>query len=384
MNRKLKILIIPGWFPGPLSSHTGDFVLKQAKDLVELGGMDVTVAYPDFSYRYWAQADHWMPETVVENIAGVKIYRRSGLGFPRLLPFVFRLWRQRAIRFVETVIAAEGQPDVVHAHTFLGGFLATGLKKRYDHLPVIITEHSDLLITKITGRLMGIIKEAYQSSDAIIAPSHFLQEAMLPWTDQTGTHVIPLSVNERIFKPSTLPSKMGKVLQLITVCELVPAKNLPLLLKSVAHLMTHGHPASLTIVGDGPESRSLHALTKQLNITGAVNFVGWKNPHEVAELLQRADIYGCTSHKETFGLSMLEALTCGIPVVSTNCGGPQDFINTHNGLVVEADPKAFAEATLEITCRQLKRTGESLVNPNQFGSEAVVHHLAETYHMLLR
>ena len=85
-------------------------------------------------------------------------------------------------------------------------------------------------------------------------------------------------------------------------------------------------PAKLVIVGDGPEKESLENLCKKKGIDEKVLFVG--NSHEVDKILCFSDLFILPSEHESFGLVALEAMVCGVPVISSNAGGLQE-VNIH-------------------------------------------------------
>lgn len=78
-------------------------------------------------------------------------------------------------------------------------------------------------------------------------------------------------------------------------------------------------PAKLIMVGEGPEKESAEELCQKLNIEDKVIFLG--NSDEVIEILCFTDVFLLPSEKESFGLAALEAMACGVPVISTNTGG---------------------------------------------------------------
>jgi N-acetyl-alpha-D-glucosaminyl L-malate synthase BshA len=85
-------------------------------------------------------------------------------------------------------------------------------------------------------------------------------------------------------------------------------------------------PAKLVIVGDGPEKESLENLCKKKGIDEKVLFVG--NSHEVDKILCFSDLFILPSEHESFGLVALEAMVCGVPVISSNAGGLPE-VNIH-------------------------------------------------------
>jgi len=90
----------------------------------------------------------------------------------------------------------------------------------------------------------------------------------------------------------------------------------------------------LNIIGDGPERKDLEQLTKELGIEKHVIFHGLLNRPKVFDVLQQSDVLVSSSDLETFGVTLIEALSCGIPVVATQSGGPEEIINKTNGILV--------------------------------------------------
>lgn len=85
-------------------------------------------------------------------------------------------------------------------------------------------------------------------------------------------------------------------------------------------------PAKLIMVGEGPEKEAAEVLCQKLHIDDKVIFLG--NSDEVIEILCFTDVFLLPSEKESFGLAALEAMSCGVPVISTNTGGLPE-VNDH-------------------------------------------------------
>ena len=107
-------------------------------------------------------------------------------------------------------------------------------------------------------------------------------------------------------------------------------------------------PAKLVIVGDGPEKKSLEILCEKKGIRDNVLFVG--NSHEVDKILCFSDLFILPSEHESFGLVALEAMACGIPVISSNAGGlPEVNIHGESGyLSVVGDTDEMAKNAIKI------------------------------------
>jgi glycosyltransferase involved in cell wall biosynthesis len=137
---------------------------------------------------------------------------------------------------------------------------------------------------------------------------------------------------------------------------MVTEKGVPVLLQAVAKLQAEFPGLSLDLVGDGYEMDTLRAMTAELGLQDTVNFLGRMN--DVTSVLKRADIYVQPSLNEGLPNSLLEAMSCGLPVVVTNVGGMPDVVSDGvEGFVVEpanADALAIALGKL-LRDRELRK-----------------------------
>ena len=98
----------------------------------------------------------------------------------------------------------------------------------------------------------------------------------------------------------------------------------------IFHKIQEEIPTKLLMVGDGPERGKAEALTRELNIQEDVLFLGSQNA--VEEIYAIGDIFLLPSGSESFGLSALEAMACGVPVIASNAGGlPEVVLHNVNG-----------------------------------------------------
>lgn len=91
----------------------------------------------------------------------------------------------------------------------------------------------------------------------------------------------------------------------------------------------------LTIVGNGYLKEFYEKKCQELSLENYVNFVGRKSKKEIAQILNENNIFVITSTTETFCIPGIEALASGMPVVSTKCFGPEEYIDEKNGKLVE-------------------------------------------------
>jgi len=134
---------------------------------------------------------------------------------------------------------------------------------------------------------------------------------------------------------------------IISVGRLVDVKGYEYLLRAFKQILTH-YPSRLVILGQGEKEESLKALTLQLDIDKSVAFLGFQiNPFKY---MSRSRVFVLSSLSEAFPMVIVEAMACGIPVISTASSGGNEII-THgiNGLLVPiADEKSLAKAILKL------------------------------------
>ena len=134
---------------------------------------------------------------------------------------------------------------------------------------------------------------------------------------------------------------------LLHISNFRPVKNLSTLIK-VFHQVSRKLPSRLLLVGDGPERVPVQSLVKKLDLASRVTFLG--NQEYVEDILPFADAFLLPSLHESFGLVALEAMAVGIPVISTNVGGPREVVvDGESGFLRDPmDVEGMVEALLQI------------------------------------
>lgn len=244
--------------------------------------------------------------------------------------------------------------DIIHAHHPVA---ALAMRRIYPDVPVIMTVHSSferelilngriaaggpehLFLTKLYGELEA-------KTNRILTVSRSFAAYLGSYVNRPeAIGVIPNGYDEKRFKPI---SHENEVTQLVTVCRLVPAKGIDLLLKACAELRGRGHSFVLHVIGDGPIREELETLSQELGIYEDTIFYGYMLHPE--ELMPFFDIFVLPSRAESFGSVFAEAALCLLSLVGTNVGGIAEQIDHGvNGLLVpEENPKALADALEEL------------------------------------
>jgi glycosyltransferase involved in cell wall biosynthesis len=138
-----------------------------------------------------------------------------------------------------------------------------------------------------------------------------------------------------------------------------PRKDIDLLLRAAARLVRQGQPLELVLAGENSPGAIAPRLA-ELGLEGTVSTHPHLSPPELAQVLQGLDAFVIPSHQEGLCIAALEAMACGVPVVSTRCGGPESYVLPgHTGLLVERDAAALASALSDLASdrRQRDRLG---------------------------
>ena len=273
---------------------------------------------------------------------GVKVVRLPHCGTPgyfRNVPALRRLLRDE-------------RPDLLNAH-YASGYGTTAALAGFRPwlLSVWGSDVYDFPYESgIKGRLKGwLLRRNLRQADAVTSTSEAMARQVRRLVPDIGpVAVTPFGVDTDRFAPRPQPHD-GIVIG--TVKTLAPKYGIDLLLRAFAQLRLAADPSaalSLVIVGDGPQRAELEALSRTLGIAAHVRFVGAVPHAEVPQWLNRFDLYVAASRldSESFGVAVLEASACGLPVVVSDVGGlPEVVVQGETGSVVpREDVAALAQA----------------------------------------
>lgn len=240
---------------------------------------------------------------------------------------------------------AEVELDLLHVHYAyphaVSAFLAremTGGKLR-----TITTLHgTELLLVGQDASFARAVRFGLERCDAVTAVSRFLADRVPTWFSPCPpVEVLPDFVDTRRFTP--VPPR-GPIL--VHVSNFRPVKRTADALRAF-YLLRRKRAAKLVLVGTGPEEAEVRELAAKLGVAKDVKFVG-EDP-DVAKHLKGAAVLLSTSEFEGFGMSLLEAMACGVPVVTTDSGGVREVVDASCAKVVGVgDLEGLAAAADEV------------------------------------
>lgn len=320
----MKVAIISRGTPNKQYPLYGIFEFDQAKALAKKG-IEVAFVAIDFrshTFKRKYGLMHYEKDgvQVFELSLPINVYRKAIPLLQRLLLIPFR-----------TMLKSFGKPDVIHAHFYSIAAITSILKKKYG-IPFVVTEHSSKLnkpAEQISDLDKRLALKAYQSCDQLICVSEALGKNIL----QNFRHnciVIPNMVDNGVFRCHKDPLDKTPFVY-VSVGNLIPIKAFDVLLEAFAQVKEN---AKLYIIGDGSEKERLKNLANALQLGNSVEFLGQLKRTEISTMYQKSHVFVLPSRSETFGVSYIEALYAGLPVIATRCGGPESFIDKSNGILI--------------------------------------------------
>ena len=242
------------------------------------------------------------------------------------------------------------RPDVVHCHNATAAIIAAFPARRAGVKTVIVTRH-------------GLVKPPYQIRREL---KFALASRWCDWIvavcEGTRTNLLaaPFAARDRIIHiyngacPADLRAvpRTKRGFTLLYVGRLAPLKDHATLLRAVALTRSHHPDVQLWIVGDGPLQLSLQKLTYELGLKDSVTFFG-EQP-DVSPFMLAADLFVSSSVTEGLPVSLLEAMSVGLPAVVTDVGGMGEIarLSAAVTLVPSSDPQGMAAALSDAMARR--------------------------------
>ena len=275
--------------------------------------------------------------------------------YPLLEYFPYSL----ALAVKQHEVAVREQLDILHVHYAVphatAGFLAREMAEPEHRLKLVTTLHgTDITLVGQQASFFTVTKFSIEQSDAVTAVSQFLRQQTLDafGCDGCSIEVIHNFINPTVFYPAAdgtrrraLAPRGSKVLMHIS--NFRPVKRVVDVVQIFAKVREQT-PAVLVMVGDGPDRPLAVAEAERLGVVEDVQFLG--KVDAVADLLRCADVFLLPSSSESFGLSALEAMACGVPVVVSDVGGLGEVVpdGIAGALVPEGEVDIMAEQTLNL------------------------------------
>jgi glycosyltransferase involved in cell wall biosynthesis len=380
-KQAMHVLILSNPFPGKYQPLEGVFFRDQAFALAEQGIQTGHVSINPVSLRDVFKKGirdlglHLFSEKEVNSWVYRYIHMPKNTLQPLFKP------RKKGMRLIEAYIRKHGKPDIVHVHRFETGLLAMELKSNYG-IPFVITEHSSRFLSDaVPQNQKKWAKAIFTSAELRIAVSKSLKNT-LEKTFEIPFHYLPNLTDTHLFTPG---KKTGQP-QFLSVGNLTKNKNQALAVEAFQLWINNNHSGRLVIVGAGPEESTLKEMVEQKKIGDFVEFRGQISREKLAAEMQKSSCLLISSRHETFGVVAIEALSAGIPVISTRCGGPESIIMEDvHGYFTDFSAPSLLEKMKQVWEHRDRFSAEKLHEyaEQEFSRQAIAQKLETIYHEVL-
>lgn len=327
------ILMIARGVPTLEDPQWGCFEKDQAEALALLGHK-VVVASVDSRFRLFYRPIG-IKHYIINNVDYYNSFFIPG-AITRLLGerFCKKVKEIQLQKIFKKIIESYNTPDLIYGQYFFNSYLALSLAKR-NNIPLVNIEHAGRFLMKdIDSESMFQAEEIYKYTSANIVVSNSLGNA-LQHLFKIKTHTVyNMYGNEFVYKKN---KQQNDKLTFICVGSLLQIKRHDLLINAFAKSNLPKDKWELNIIGEGECHISLHEQILNLGLENNIYLLGKKNKQEIVSCLNSSDIFILSSDIETFSVVCIEAMACGLPIIATRCGGPEEFVNEKNGLLVPVD-----------------------------------------------
>ena len=348
----MHILEIPSFF----SPYGGEFCLDQAKALKAVGHevrilsnvqLGITIGGKDFFvlpfYRYEHERD------------GITIYQSYQRGLPRVVRHNVQRWVGIVESMFREYVRKYGKPDIIHAHCAKwAGYAAMKISKEYG-IPYVITEHLPLLLlaeeygpAPSSAWQIPFIKEAYHHAAMVLPVSEELVgDTACYYGNDYRWQYLSNTIDTDFFAYRPRPAREGRPFRFCCLADYTYRKGYDVLFAAFQKLQDQGRVVELLIAGKDTDSRQCRQEIVHLGLQH-VKTMGRIGKSEVRDLLYQSDALVLASRSEVQPLVLLEAMSTGIPVISTECIPQNLRIEGGCTIVPIADAEALSAAMKQV------------------------------------
>ena len=361
-----KLVVYCSLFPSKKRPNAGVFIRERMFRVGQELPIIVVSPVPWFPFqgiiRYWKPYFRPQPDKF-EDQQGVQVY------FPRFLsiPGIFKSWDGffMALGSLFTLIKHRNEFNIIDAHfAYPDGYAATLLGK-WLKVPVTITlRGTEVPLAKMQGRKVRMLKALSNATRIFSVANSLKQHVGMLGADTNKIRVVGNGVDINKFYPLDKQTQRealnipdnAKVL--ISVGGLVERKGFHRVIEVLPELLEQYPDLIYLIVGgesaEGNIKEQLLKQVQELKLENNVRFLGALNSEELKKPLSSADIFVLATANEGWANVFLEAMACGLPVVTTDVGGNKEVVNNDDlGLVVPfADKQALSDGLLKAIDQQ--------------------------------
>ncbi|MGE5800843.1 MAG: glycosyltransferase, partial [Gemmatimonadota bacterium] len=343
----LHVLMLPSYYQTRHRPYIGSFFRDWACAL-QGAGVRIGIAYVEarslrgLSLRTLRET-HFQTTSGVEG--GLRTVRVEGWNTLGQWTPGGLVWARLTQRVIREYMKEYGRPDILAAQSATWAGQAARTASRRWKVPYVITEVNTGFGTgRVRGWQAAVSRRAFAEAEAVIAISENLRSRLQQLGGARHVEVIPCTVDESYW--TTPPTPRARTpFTFYGQGHLSTRKGFDILIRAFARRF-QGDDAVRLVIGGGGEIRGdLEALAHSTGVRSQVKFLGAIPRDALRDAMWAANCFVLPSRAENFGVVLIEALSSGLPVISTRCGGPEDILNDRVGILLQpGDEDGLAEA----------------------------------------
>ena len=358
----MHILEIPSFFP----PYGGEFCLEQARALHALGhdvrvlsNVQLSIKRSVREFITLPLGRHW------NKIEGVAVYQSYMRGIPKVVRPNVRRWVKIVQSMFHEYVSRHGRPDVLHAHCSKWAGYAAMLISQEWGIPYVVTEHlSSMVFKEEFGEhfekawQIPMLMEAYARAHRVVMVAEEQADDLAPYFGKDyRMEVVSNIIDTDFFAYRSRKASAGKSFVFCCLANFIPLKGYDVLFQAFESIRRQGCEAKLIVAGVGTDSRGCREMMASLVPSGGIEALGKIGRQQVRDMLYRSDCMVLASRSEAQPLSLLEAMSTGLPVIATTCV-PQSLRLEKACLVVPIDDvSALADVMMKM-CSETFTDGE--------------------------
>lgn len=376
----MNLLVIGRGYPEVETGMIGIFEYEQAEAISKLYKESVKIVYAFSDNRSIFRLRRFKSITKNDrNIITHGRYFPIG-GFP--ISLFNKIKTKLSLDLLKRVIKKHGKPDVIHIHfpiitltEEIWGYLVSLQSK------IVITEHYTRVQNKeLTTQQIKLLKKIANQADKFLCVNDILPKVIEELTGVNREYIVVPNVVSSVF--SNTAESNDDIYRFIALGRLVKVKKFDLVIEAFSKRFKDNPNVELIIVGDGEEYEALKTKVSSLKMENKIRLTGFLNREKTAQLLGNSNAYVSASTVETFGVPVIEAMSCGKPVIVADTSPIKQYINNDRGLLFSVNNVNDLADKMEIMYKQRSNYNHQYISDyaeRNFSDVAVAKQLYSIY-----
>ena len=378
----INIWHFPSWYPYPKNLTLGSFVKSQVEAAALFSRQVVFFVYEDASIKHDFLIKIKERNHILEVIVAI---RPSSSKFGSL-----RKKKKAYNLAINKIVNKNILPHFIHAHSIsFASFVARKMADKFRVKLILSTHWSGFLSASGAFEKMPFYKKKIwinhaKKASCILCVSEVLKQDMILYGfDHPNYRIVPNVVEGKWLKTQENHREDEGKFVFLNVSDMVDnIKNISGLMRSFDFVWQENNTVQLWLVGDGVDFENMKNIAGNLPSREAIFFYGRLSPEDVLNLYPKIDSTIINSRYETFSVVAAESIFAGKPVITTRCGGPEEFVSKNEGITINVDDEnELQEAMLTMISTASKYDSKAMHQyiDSKFSKERIAEQLQEIY-----